>query len=189
MAVEGGNWQIFAEMVERSGAIIALNTAVVGLEFDNGGPKYLLQTSAGGSPSSTHPVAFDNIIIATPYQFSDISVASGVLQTPIEQAPYVHLHVTLFTSARRLRPGYFKWPNLLVVPAYVLTTLAKTDTPNSGPQGVGKAGFFSINIEKTVLNPATQQPEYVYKVFTPEPVTPQFLRSVKAIPCPTCFCS
>ncbi|KAK4155652.1 hypothetical protein C8A00DRAFT_41749 [Chaetomidium leptoderma] len=180
-SVQGGNWQIFHEMAQRSGALIALNTAVVGVEKTSGGSstssKYTVQTTSGSTPGSpaTHPVAFDNVIMANPYQFSGISAGEGVLQTPIEEIPYVQLHVTIFTSPSWFSPRFFDLPNSAKVPGLVLTTLAQSDTLTSGVNGVGKAGFFSLNNLGKATNPQTQQKEYVYKIFSPEIVTAQFL--------------
>lgn len=177
-SVQGGNWQIFHEMAQRSGATISLNTAVVGIQKT--GSQYTVQTTSGSTPGNptTHPVSFDNVIIANPYQFSGISAGQGVLQGPIEQIPYVQLHVTIFSSSRRLSPGYFDLPNSATAPGAILTTLAQSDTSTSGVDGVGKAGFFSISIIAKATNPQTQQQEYVYKIFSPQVVTAAFLTYV-----------
>jgi prenylcysteine oxidase/farnesylcysteine lyase len=184
IAVQGGNWQIFHEMAQRSGAVIALNTTVVGIEKASGGsssrPQYTVQV-APGSPA-THPATFDNVIMANPYQFSGISAGEGVLQIPIEKVPYVQLHVTIFTSPSRFSPKFFDLPASAKVPGLVLTTLAQDDIASSGVDGAGKAGFFSLSILGNATNPQTQQQEYAYKIFSPEAVTPEFLRYVIAAP-------
>jgi prenylcysteine oxidase/farnesylcysteine lyase len=176
MAVQGGNWQIFHKMAQASGARIALDTAVVGLDKTAGG-QYTVQTTSGSTPGNpaTHSVEFDNVIIANPYQFSGISSGEGVLQTPIEQVPYVSLHVTIFTSPSLINPGYFDLPNSAKVPGMVVTTLAQSDTSTSGVDGVGKAGFWSVNTLGRATNPQTQVREYVYKIFSPEVVTAELL--------------
>ncbi|KAH6623349.1 Prenylcysteine lyase-domain-containing protein [Chaetomium tenue] len=181
IAVQGGNWQIFHEMVQKSGAQVHLDTAVVGIDKTSGassGPaKYTVQTTSGSTPGNptTHPTTFDNIILANPYQFSGISVGDGVLGAPIEQITYVQLHVTIFISPSPLSPLFFDLPESEKVPGMVLTTLGYGDTPTSGVDGVGKAGFFSMSILGKATNPQTQQKEYVYKVFSPEVITPEFL--------------
>ena len=176
-SVQGGNWQIFSEMAQRSGALLTLNTSVVGIQKTASGPQYTVQTTSSSTPGSpaTYPVNFDNIVIANPFQFSGISASSGVLQSAIEQVPYVSLHVTHFTSASRLSPGFFDLPSTASVPGMVLTTLAQSDTATSGADGVGKAGFFSLSIVGKATNPQTQKKEYVYKIFSPQAITPQFL--------------
>ena len=173
MQVQGGNWQIFQKMVEASGATVNLNSPVIGLE--KSGSKYAIQIISRSS-NATYQITFDKVILANPFQFSDIDVGSGVLTSSIESVPYVQLHVTIFASPKRLKSQYFKWPGFINVPTGILTTLAKTDNPNSGPQGVGKAGFFSCTILRTAINPATNKQEYIYKIFSPEALTPPLLR-------------
>lgn len=171
-------------MVETSGATVALGTSVISIDFHKPGgqvgnpPQYTIRANSSGSPNSIHPVAFDKVIIANPYQFSGISAAGGVIPSAVEQVPYVQLHVTIFASEKRLNSAYFRRPGWMRVPSTVLTTLAKTDNANSGAQGVGKAGFFSISILRTAANPTNQKKEYIYKIFSPEIVTPTLLRFV-----------
>jgi prenylcysteine oxidase/farnesylcysteine lyase len=190
MAIQGGNWQIFHEMVQRSGAQVVLDTAVVGIDKASEGPsgraQYTVQTTSGSTPGNptTHPTTFDNIIMANPYQFSGISVGDGVLDNPIEPITYVQLHVTIFTSPSPFSPLFFDLPESETVPGMVLTTLAHGDTPTSGADGAGKAGFFSLSILGKATNPQTQQKEFVYKIFSPEVITPEFLRYVVN---PLCF--
>ncbi|KAK4119102.1 hypothetical protein N657DRAFT_659193 [Parathielavia appendiculata] len=139
LSVQSGNWQIFHEMVQRPGATPS-------------GSQYTVQTTSG-----SHPAAFDNVIIANPYQFSGISAGEGSLQTSIAQVPYVQLHVTTFTSSNRFNPGFFDLPNSAQAPLTILTTLARSDTPTSGVDGAGKAGFFSMMAIKSAANPQSQR--------------------------------
>jgi prenylcysteine oxidase/farnesylcysteine lyase len=183
MSVVGGNWRIFHEMVGRSGAAFLPNTSVVSIELDtkdsaSSVPKYALRTRSPSHDAAfeeTHPVAFDNVVIATPYQFSKISMADGLLENPIDEIPYIKLHVTIFSSPFQLSAEYFK-VSPSKVPTTVLTTLAESDKPTSGVQGAGKAGFYSISTLRMVINPKTGKSEYLYKIFSPEEVTPKFLR-------------
>ncbi|KAJ4291318.1 hypothetical protein N0V88_006322 [Collariella sp. IMI 366227] len=203
-SVQGGNWQIFREMAHRSGASVLLNTAVVSLEKTQG--KYTVKATSGSTPGNptAHPVAFDNVIIANPLQFSGMSVAKAVLKTTIEPVSYVNLHVTLFTSKHRFRPGFFGLracpplapkflPELLgfrvcgEAPGVVITTLAKSDNANSGADGVGKAGFFSLSGQGNFTNPQTKKPEYLYKIFSPQAVTPEFLSNLLGGTVPSTF--
>ncbi|AEO59708.1 hypothetical protein MYCTH_2308190 [Thermothelomyces thermophilus ATCC 42464] len=181
LAVEGGNWQIFHEMIQRSGAVVALNTTVIGIDkvsdSTTSQQRYAVQTRSGSAldSSTTHPVTFDHVVLANPFQFSGISVGEGVLETAIDEIPYVQLHVTIFTSPYRLSPEFFGLPTSAKVPGMVLTTLAQSDTPSSGVGGVGKAGFLSVSMLGQATNPQTKRREYVYKIFSPEAVTPEFL--------------
>lgn len=184
LAVKGGNWQIFHEMVQRSGAVIAPNTTVIGIDRVSDGTsdqwRYSLHTRPSNEPgrSTTHPVTFDHVVLANPFQFSGISVGEGVLETTIDEIPYVQLHVTIFTSPYRLSPSFFGLEPSAKVPGMILTTLAQSDTPSSGVEGVGKAGFLSVSILGEATNPQTKSKEYVYKIFSREAVTPAFLRYV-----------
>ncbi len=165
-------------MAQRSRALLALNTSVVGIQKTTSGSQYTLQTTSSSTPDSpaTYPGTFDNVVLANPYQFSGISAGSDVLESAIEKVPYVRLHVTHFTSPSRLSPGFFNLPSDAVVPGMVLTTLAQSDTATSGADGVGKAGFFSLSMHRKAINPQTQQKEHMYKIFSPEAITPEFLR-------------
>lgn len=185
MSVAGGNWQIFHNMVKASGAYVLQNTSVASISVDSkdaasSRPKYTFETMSSNEASAnkeTHPISFDDVVVATPYQFSKISAADGIFENPIDEIPYIKLHVTIFASPFRLSAAYFKVPRSQV-PSTVLTTLPEGGDPTSGVQGAGKAGFYSISTLKRVVNPKTGGKEYLYKIFSPEKVTPDFLRYV-----------
>lgn len=183
MSVVGGNWRIFDRMVQASRATFLPNTSVayIGLEKSDPptrSPKYILQTRASddhGTVEETQDVVFDDVVIATPYQFSKISSVEDVLEHVIDEIPYIKLHVTIFSSPFQLSAAYFKVAPSKV-PTTVLTTLAEGESPLSGVQGAGKAGFYSISTLRMVLNPKSGKIEYLYKIFSPEKITPEFLR-------------
>lgn len=189
-AVVGGNWRIFDKLVEASGATVALNTSVssIALGTKPGAtyPKYLLSTKSGAGEASAG-VAFDNVIIATPYQFSGISAPEDVLQTTIDEVPYVKLHVTLFASPFQIDPEFLGLKPGSKVPTTVLTTYADDANGTSGLEGVGKTGFFSISTLRSINNPATGKDEYLYKIFSPMEVTPEYLSSVLGVKVPEGF--
>lgn len=181
MAVEGGNWQIFHKMVEKSQATIFFNRSVTAVSLhkpqnlDTAGVKYTLRIDKSDYEED-YQLPFDNIIIANPYHFGKTSFQSGLLETPIDDIPYVQLHVTIFSSPFRYSPAFFGLSDPKDVPGTILTTLGKDDEPTSGVDGAGKAGFFSISMLRKVVNPATEKEEYLYKIFSPGKVTPEFLR-------------
>ncbi|RDA89119.1 hypothetical protein CP532_2249 [Ophiocordyceps camponoti-leonardi (nom. inval.)] len=197
MAVLGGNWQIFNHMVRSSGATIRRNTSVTTLSLEKGmmkpgAPrKYVLSTkeTGGSSSASPYPVSFDNVIIATPWQFSEMQADAGVLRQQIDEIPYMKLHVTLFTSPHTLRPEYFNLEPGSKPPSNVYTTLGKDEKPRPGPEGVGRTGFYSISTLRRVRNPKTLQKEFLYKIFSAEEVTPQFLSDVLGSHVPDAFLS
>jgi prenylcysteine oxidase / farnesylcysteine lyase len=196
MSVRGGNWQIFDNMVKRSGAAFYGNTTVAAISLDekrgssDNEPKYIISTadssSAVSSPSD-FPVAFDNVVVAAPWQFSDITANRGVLGHLIDEIPYTKLHVTLFASPFKLHQDYFGLPPGAKSPSNVYTTLGKGEHAEKGPEGVGRAGFYSISTLRRVVNPRTQNLEYLYKIFSPHAVTSEFLTDILGVHVPRTF--
>ncbi|KAI8959192.1 prenylcysteine oxidase [Daldinia sp. FL1419] len=198
VAVAGGNWQIFSNMVAESKAHISLNSTVAAITKEkssasaSASPKYRIQTTVTGATSGeaeaeTYPVAFDDVVIATPYQFSGISHDENVMPHPVDSIPYVELHVTLFASPYKFSAEFFNLEPASTVPISVLTTLGEDDEAKSGPEGAGSAGFFSATLVKVVTNPKTQDAEYVYKIFSPHKVTPEFLSRLLGVQVPDTF--
>lgn len=197
MAVAGGNWRIFSRMVGRSKAYISLNSTVTSItkesnsDPDADSPKYRINTKATGTSNSqeatTHPVAFDDVVIAAPYQFSGIDHGDDVMPHPVDSIPYVKLHVTLFASPYRFSPEFFNLDPGAKVPISVLTTLGQDEEAKPGSEGAGNAGFFSATLVKVVTNPKTQNDEYVYKIFSPDKVTPEFLSKLLGVEVPETF--
>ena len=73
------------------------------------------------------------------------------------------------------------------VPSTVLTTLTKEEDPAIFPEGAGKPGFYSISILRNITNPTTGKLEYVYKIFSPKPVTPAFMSALLGAKVPETF--
>ncbi|KAI1195411.1 prenylcysteine oxidase [Nemania serpens] len=190
-AVEGGNWKIFANMVKASGAELHLRSAVTSITLDTD-KKYNIATAQepnNGEPKEArlHPVAFDDVIIAAPFQFANITTSEDVIQHPIDTIPYATLHVTLFASPYKFSPAFFKMPPASEIPVSVLTTLGASEEAQPGGSGAGKAGFYSATLQRIVMNPQTRNPEYVYKIFSPEAVTPGFLAELLGVEIPESF--
>lgn len=180
-AVAGGNWKIFDRMVAESGAQLLLNTSVSSIALGSKStaekPRYLINEGSAG-------IAFDNIVLATPYQFSDIKTAGDVLQTTIDEIPYVKLHVTLFTSPFQLSREFLNLKDGAKVPTTVLTAFAETAEGDSGLEGAGKTGFFSISTLRAITNPTTGTEEFLYKIFSPMEVTSEFISSLFGVDVP-----
>ncbi|KAH6606018.1 prenylcysteine oxidase [Trichoderma cornu-damae] len=195
MSVNGGNWHIFEEMVKSSGATVYRNTAVSAIAFakeeiSSSAPKYVISAATAGSSAAEPEVvgtAFDDVIIASPWQFSNIEAGEGVIKHSIEEIPYTKLHVTLFASPLTLHPEFFKLPPGSKAPSNVYTTLAEGEEPKEGAEGVGKTGFYSVSTLRTATNPKTNKAEFVYKIFSPKPVTPQFLSDLLGVKVPETF--
>jgi prenylcysteine oxidase/farnesylcysteine lyase len=179
MAIEGGNWQIFNAMVKASGARLRLNNTAQEISMKENGA-YVVKTAAMALPEDSNAAGeldqeeFDTIVLATPYQFSEISF-SPPLTNPPDEIPYVTLHVTLFTSPHRLSPSFFNFDSSTSaneVPDMVLTTLPEGIDlgARKGKHGVGPAGFWSVSLLRNIgMDDGTTQ--YLYKIFSPEKLT------------------
>lgn len=186
MAVKDGNFQIFENFVQSSRAAFHPNTSVRSISFQKGSnkpgsiPKYVLAVEPCGSKgkSSSAQRVYDGVVIASPWQFSGIEAAGDVIKHRIESVPYTKLHVTLFTSPLRLQASYFGLEPGTRAPSNVYTTLGKDETARAGAEGVGRAGFYSISTLRTALNPSTQRKEFLYKIFSAEPVNSTFLSAI-----------
>ncbi|KAF1984048.1 Prenylcysteine oxidase [Aulographum hederae CBS 113979] len=187
MAIAGGNWRIFTSMAHAATphTSIHLNTTVLSITREADGTYTLTTTTSkpsSSSPSSsvltTTTSIFDILILAAPLQFTNLTIhPSPRLHTP-SAIPYVHLHVTLFTTPYLLSPLAFNLPPTTPVPQTLLTTLQPSESPGSGPAGVGEAGFFSISVLREVENRGTGGREYLYKIFSPHRVEDEFLSSI-----------
>lgn len=170
MQIDGGNWRIFASMLKSSPTIVThLNTQVSQISKQDDGT---YQLSANGSTST-----FDEIILAAPLQFTDLTISPAPKHTP-DAIPYVKLHVTLFASPFKLDPSAFNLGPGEAVPQYVLTTLPTSETPRDGDPG--SPGIYSISMHYTSLNRHASPPrqEFIYKIFSGEPVTSTYLSHV-----------
>ncbi|KAG6010567.1 hypothetical protein E4U21_005920 [Claviceps maximensis] len=186
VSISGGNYQIFEKMVEDSGAAYKPNTTVSSIAFHKDSntpgsiPKYMLSTEEAHSKAkaTTLQTIFDNVIIASPWQYSDIEVGEGVIKHGIDTIPYMKLHVTLFASPLRLQASYFGLEPGTPAPSNVYTTLGKDEAAQAGPRGVGRTGFYALSTLRTATNPRTQKKEYLYKIFSAEAVNSTFLSAI-----------
>lgn len=184
MQIQGGNWQIFDRMVNKSGAYINLQTPVSGIFHSKKGYSLEIQCE---QKDEKYPILFDDVVIATPFQYSKIDIQEGILEQPLDEIPYADLAVTLFTSPLQFDPAFFNLPSNSELPSTILSTLAKSDVSASFPEGVGKPGFYSISTLRNTTNPQTQQQEWIYKIFSPQPVTPDFLSALLGAKVPDSF--
>jgi prenylcysteine oxidase/farnesylcysteine lyase len=179
VAVEGGNWQIFAGMLQASRANVRLNTSVTHIHLNENKTYTVTTSSKADSEESTSTDLFDTVVLAAPLQYSSLSISPSPNHIP-DKIPYVKLHVTLFASPHKLSPLFFNLPPTSSTPEIVLTTLPPGYS--SGGQTlddrVGPAGFWSISTLRSITNPTSEKKEYLYKVFSPKPLTPQFLRDI-----------
>lgn len=192
MAVQGGNWRIFDAMLKDAGAVVMLNTSVTAIEERDGqdGGRFVLRSSTRRSSTARQEEEeeqeeqeqgehdeshFDTVILAAPYQFSNIDFSPPLTHTP-SKIPYVSLHVTLFSTPHTLSASFFNLSTSKPVPDIILTTLSPTDKPSSDKTNqVGTPGFFSISLLRTVINPSTNRQENVYKIFSPHKPSSSFM--------------
>ena len=166
MQIRGGNWQIFAGMLEASGAHVLLNTSVTSISRQSNGT-YAVDTRS--ATSAMQPNSYDTVILAAPLQYADV-LLEPVPVNPPPKIPYVNLHVTLFTSPMTLNPEAFHLGPTDPVPSTILTT-----TSNSHKLPLP---FFSISTLRAITRPKTGQKEYLYKIFSPDPMEDDFLEAI-----------
>lgn len=186
VAVDGGNWQIFAEMAKTSAHRIFLNTTVTDIIKDTETGRFQLQTTNPLFHEMSTNHEFDTVILAAPYQFASIAF-SPPLAIPPREIPYNSKYVTLFTSPRRLSPTFFGLDSPSDVPSSVLTTLTESLNDKLGSQhgrdAVGPTGFWSISTLRVLFtNPISPAPQYLYKIFSAAPLTATFVARLFDIP-------
>ncbi|KAH8724582.1 prenylcysteine oxidase-like protein 1 precursor [Phaeosphaeriaceae sp. PMI808] len=169
MQIKGGNWQIFAHMLNESSASVYLNTTVTNIERQKD-QTFTLSTSEG------HTALFDEVILAAPMQYTGLTINPSPKHKP-DEIPYMKLYTTLFASPYLLNPLAFNLGPKEPVPQYILTTLPSTETPEDN---VGLPGFYSISLHNQGVNMDSKppRPEYVYKIFSPSRVTSKTLSSI-----------
>lgn len=166
MSIQGGNWQIFDGMLKASEAKLLLNTSVSNVYRQSDG-RYAVNALSSSYSTGIDLAVYDTVVLAAPLQFAKLSLTPAPINPPPE-IPYVNLHVTLFTSPRKLNPQAFNLDK--GVPTTILTTVPKT---NASPPP-----FYSISTLRSLTNPTTHQREYLYKIFSPAPIPTSFLHSI-----------
>lgn len=170
MSIEGGNYQIFAEMIASAEAALLLNTSVTTVARE--GKHFRVRSAQFHAEGQVqgYEELFDAVVIAAPFQFSNLTVAPSSIQMP-QEVSYVQLHVTLFTSPHRLSPSFFGLEPDESVPEVVLTTLPDKASAKEPP-------FLSISTLRKVSNPNTSQDEYAYKIFSMSPLNSTFISNL-----------
>ncbi|OJJ78625.1 putative prenylcysteine lyase [Aspergillus glaucus CBS 516.65] len=179
VSIEGGNWRIFDGMLKSSSADVKLNTTVTSIERNNVDDtltiKSVSEDHANKKQEHSNNV-FDEVVIAGPLQYSGIHISPPLEHTP-DEIPYVTLHVTLFSSPHKLSPQFFGLGPNEQTPETILTTLPKETNLGTEKPGAGPAGFWSISSLRTVTTENNER-HYVYKIFSPERLTGEFVAQV-----------
>ncbi|KAL5354025.1 hypothetical protein ACLOAV_000110 [Pseudogymnoascus australis] len=173
--VQGGNWQMFDRMLNASGATVYLDTAVSSLEKNSGRYNLASKPTNAAQNGAASEQQFDSVVIAAPFQYSGLKLSDSLVEKTPDEIPYVQLHATLFTTPLKLDGSYFGLKPGDIVPTTVYTTLSPSDDPTSRKDIVGKAGFFSVSALRSVTHPKSGRKEFIYKIFSSEAVTPEFL--------------
>ncbi|EAW09518.1 putative prenylcysteine lyase [Aspergillus clavatus NRRL 1] len=185
VSIAGGNWRIFDGMLKAAQADVRINQTVTSIrrseeDGDGGTLAVTFQPDGAGADTDASTSVFDEVIIAGPLQYSGISITPPPEHTP-DEIPYVKLHVTLFTSPHRISPQFFNLAPGARAPETILTTLPRSVDLGPRKAGVGPAGFWSISTLRTVDVPradGASETHYVYKVFSPERLTADFLERI-----------
>ncbi|KAI3210596.1 hypothetical protein CBS147311_1371 [Penicillium roqueforti] len=180
VSIEGGNWRIFDGALRASEVNIKVNTTATEISRNDDGT-VRVSSEVNTATSSEHEL-FDEVVIAGPLQYSGISVSPPLEHTP-DEIPYVNLHVTLFASPHRISPKYFGLNDSNArAPETILTTLPKGVDLGSNPDGVGLTEFWSIStlrtVDHSVAGSKDKQQHYVYKIFSPERPTAEFIAQI-----------
>ncbi|KAF8973540.1 Prenylcysteine lyase-domain-containing protein [Flammula alnicola] len=160
-AVAGGNFQIFENFLNRSGANVYLNTLVSSIA-----PKS--STSHLWSvKSSRATVDYKAVILAAPFHSTGIDFPSS-LSEQIPEQPYVRLHVTLVsTTSATPNPEYFGLPPSSSAPRMVLTTY------QGGREGHTKPEFNSLSYHGLI-----RDGEWAVKIFSKKELSDEWLNNM-----------
>ncbi|KAJ5094472.1 Prenylcysteine oxidase [Penicillium angulare] len=188
VSIHGGNWKIFEGVIEASKAELRLNTAVTEIvKTDKGTVQITSKPTSDLDSAQQDESEFDEVIIAGPLQYSGISISPPLEHIP-DDIPYAKLHVTLFASPHRISPEFFGLHGKdAQAPETILTTLPEGLNLGTNPRGVGPAEFWSIStlrmVTRTVIKDGQPHLEdhFVYKIFSPERPTAQFVADLFGI--------
>ena len=163
----GGNFQIFAGFLNRSNAKVHLRTTVTAIQKDDDGWRLDIEdTQKPGNFGTTKP--FDAVIVAAPHKSTNISFPSSSAKVP--PVPYVHLHVTLFTTTSpSANPAYFNLPEGSTIPSMIITSAEATR------QGGPEPDFNSMNYLQQV---SADRQEWVVKIFSKKRIGDDWLETV-----------
>ncbi|KAJ7462764.1 Prenylcysteine lyase-domain-containing protein [Mycena galericulata] len=158
-AVEGGNFQIFEQFLKHSNANVYLNTSVKSINRARSG-EWLLDTDRGSE-------TYKAVILAAPWHSTNIELPNEV-SLLIPPQPYVHLHVTLFTTTLpSIPPQSFSLPASTKIPPMLLTTFEGARNGGQEPE------FNSISYHGLI-----RDGEWVVKIFSKARISDKWLSKI-----------
>ncbi|KAJ5920803.1 hypothetical protein N7466_009129 [Penicillium verhagenii] len=182
VSVRGGNWRIFDGVLKAANTEVRLNTTVTEIiRSKEGTVRIITQSTSDLDSEMSDESEFDEVIIAGPLQYSGISISPPLEHVP-DDIPYAKLYVTLLASPHRISSRFFGLDNKSSgPPETILTTLPEGSKLGANPKGVGPTGFWSVStlqqIPRITTSNGQEQREdhYVYKIFSPERPTADFI--------------
>ncbi|KAI6136960.1 Prenylcysteine lyase-domain-containing protein [Pisolithus sp. B1] len=167
-AVRDGNFLIFENFLNRSGANVYLNTEVRDILRVPASSRWIIHTTSGSR-------IYNAIILAAPFHQTNITVPSDLSEL-IPPQPYVRLHVTLLTTkSESTNPAYFGLSPDEKIPKVILTTHEGVRNGGVEPE------FNSISVHgqiQKVPGSADEDPEWKVKIFSKERVSDEWLEKV-----------
>ncbi|TFK30726.1 hypothetical protein FA15DRAFT_690376 [Coprinopsis marcescibilis] len=161
--VAGGNFQLFEQFLNRSGANIYLSTPVVGINSKASAvpsQRWTVESSRGSQK-------YKGVILAAPFHQTKISVPKHI-EAQIPAQPYVNLHVTLLaTTSPSPNPAYFGLEPGSKVPQVILTSRANARRGGKAPD------FNSLTYHGPI-----RDGEWSVKIFSEEEITDEWLSEV-----------
>ncbi|KAJ7225895.1 Prenylcysteine lyase-domain-containing protein, partial [Mycena pura] len=156
-AIEGGNFQVFEQFLRHSKANVYLNTSVKSISH-GASSQWVLESDRGSE-------IYKAIILAAPWKSTNIQFPTEIR---IPEQPYIHLHVTVFTTTLPSIPAQsFNLSASTQVPPMLLTTY-------EGARNGGKAPKFnSISYHGKI-----SEDEWIVKIFSKARITNKWLNKI-----------
>ncbi|KAF7306595.1 Prenylcysteine lyase [Mycena indigotica] len=156
VGVQGGNYQVFEQFLNRSGANLYLNTTVKSIAPRSG--KWKVVSDRGSE-------TYTAVILGAPWHSSNIQLPAEI-KIPVQ--PYVHLHVTLLSTTLASLPAEsLGLPSSTKIPAMLLTTYEGARNGGKTPE------FNSLSYHGKISDE-----EWVVKIFSKQRITDDWLNTM-----------
>jgi prenylcysteine oxidase/farnesylcysteine lyase len=121
---------------------------------------------------------YDAVVIAAPYHTSQISLPAD-LSSLIPTQPYIHLHVTLLTTAAATaNPEYFGYKPGYKVPTTILTSLDGLRRGGKAPEFNSLSYHGQAKFAKNETHDRQGTGEWVAKIFSMERISDEWLAAM-----------